>query len=84
MISYEKGKGKGPSMSDTTKEDHHTGLYVNLTLYTIQSIQPVAISLTIGASVQGYGEQCSEDLIYSTLTPLLIQVAVIVITQPNT
>ena len=53
-------------MSDTTKEDRHTGLYVNLTLFTIQSIQPVAISLTIGASVQGYGEQCSEDLIRDT------------------
>ena len=66
------------------RTDRHTGLYVNLTLYTTQSIQPVAVSLTIGASVQGYGEQCSEDLIYSTLTPLLIQVAIIYITQPNT
>ena len=65
------------------RTDRHTGLYVNLTLYTTQSIQPVAVSLTIGAPAQGYGEQCSEDLIYSTLTPLLIQVAIIYITQPN-
>ena len=40
-------------MSDTAKENRYIGLYVNLTLYTTQSIHPVAISLTIGASVQG-------------------------------
>ena len=57
-------------MSDTTKEDHHTGLYVNQTLYTIQSIQPVAVSLTIRAFVQGYGEQCSEDRIQHVNPPV--------------